>query len=455
MFSKILIANRGEIAIRIIRACRELGIRTVAVCSEADRSALHAQIADECVCIGPAPTKDSYLNMRAILSACSITGAQAIHPGFGFLSENAAFARMCRRCGIVFIGPSPEAIERMGDKAQARETMKAAGVPVIPGSDGVVADLEQARQEGERIGYPVMVKASAGGGGRGIRLVRSPEELEDAFYNARQEALSFFGDDRLYMEKFVENPHHVEVQILADRMGNIVHLGERDCSIQRRNQKVLEEAPCPSPLMTPQLREKMGEAAKKAARAAEYENAGTIEFLLDKNGQFYFMEMNTRIQVEHPITEMITGVDIVKEQLRIACGEPLSFTQDQVHISGHAIECRINAENPAKDFRPCPGRINALYVPGGPGVRIDSAMYAGYTIPPYYDSMIAKLIVHAPTRQEAIHKMRWALAEFLVEGVDTNIDFQLNLLKDKEFESAEYDNGFLSRRDLKALSRQS
>ena len=455
MFSKILIANRGEIAIRIIRACRELGIRTVAVCSQADRSALHAQIADECVCIGPAPTKDSYLNMRAILSACRITGAQAIHPGFGFLSENAAFARMCRRCGIVFIGPSPEAIERMGDKAQARETMKAAGVPVIPGSDGVVADLEQARQEGERIGYPVMVKASAGGGGRGIRLVRSPEELEDAFYNARQEALSFFGDDRLYMEKFVENPHHVEVQILADRMGNIVHLGERDCSIQRRNQKVLEEAPCPSPLMTPQLREKMGEAAKKAARAAEYENAGTIEFLLDKNGQFYFMEMNTRIQVDHPITEMITGVDIVKEQLRIACGEPLSFTQDQVHISGHAIECRINAENPAKDFRPCPGRINALYVPGGPGVRIDSAMYAGYTIPPYYDSMIAKLIVHAPTRQEAIHKMRWALAEFLVEGVDTNIDFQLNLLKDKEFESAEYDNGFLSRRDLKALSRQS
>ena len=455
MFSKILIANRGEIAIRIIRACRELGIRTVAVCSEADRSALHAQIADECVCIGPAPTKDSYLNMRAILSACRITGAQAIHPGFGFLSENAAFARMCRRCGIVFIGPSPEAIERMGDKAQARETMKAAGVPVIPGSDGVVADLEQARQEGERIGYPVMVKASAGGGGRGIRLVRSPEELEDAFYNARQEALSFFGDDRLYMEKFVENPHHVEVQILADRMGNIVHLGERDCSIQRRNQKVLEEAPCPSPLMTPQLREKMGEAAKKAARAAEYENAGTIEFLLDKNGQFYFMEMNTRIQVEHPITEMITGVDIVKEQLRIACGEPLSFTQDQVHISGHAIECRINAENPAKDFRPCPGRINALYVPGGPGVRIDSAMDAGDTIPPYYDAMIAKLIVHAPTRQEAIHKMRWALAEFLVEGVDTNIDFQLNLLKDKEFESAEYDNGFLSRRDLKALSRQS
>ena len=455
MFSKILIANRGEIAIRIIRACRELGIRTVAVCSQADRSALHAQIADECVCIGPAPTKDSYLNMRAILSACRITGAQAIHPGFGFLSENAAFARRCRRGGVVLIVPPPEAIERMGNKARARETMKAAGVPVIPGSDGVVADLEQARQEGERIGYPVMVKASAGGGGRGIRLVRSPEELEDAFYNARQEALSFFGDDRLYMEKFVENPRHVEVQILADRMGNIVHLGERDCSIQRRNQKVLEEAPCPSPLMTPQLREKMGEAAKKAARAAEYENAGTIEFLLDKNGQFYFMEMNTRIQVEHPITEMITGVDIVKEQLRIACGEPLSFTQDQVHISGHAIECRINAENPAKDFRPCPGRINALYVPGGPGVRIDSAMYAGYTIPPYYDSMIAKLIVHAPTRQEAIHKMRWALAEFLVEGVDTNIDFQLNLLKDKEFESAEYDNGFLSRRDLKALSRQS
>lgn len=454
MFSKVLIANRGEIAIRIIRACRELGIRTVAVCSEADRSALHAQIADETVCIGPAPSKDSYLNMRAILTACSITGAQAIHPGFGFLSENAAFARMCRRCGIVFIGPSPEAIERMGDKAQAKETMRAAGVPVIPGSDGVVADLESARKEAGRIGYPVMVKASAGGGGRGIRLVRAPDQLEDAFYNARQEALSFFGDDRLYMEKFVENPRHVEVQILADRQGNIVHLGERDCSIQRRNQKVLEEAPCPSPLITPQLRERMGEAAKKAARAAGYENAGTVEFLLDKNGDFYFMEMNTRIQVEHPITEMITGIDIVKEQLRIASGEALSFTQRDVRFNGHAIECRINAETPAKDFRPCPGKIRSLYVPGGPGVRIDSAMYAGYTIPPYYDSMIAKLIVHAPTREEAIHKMQWALAEFLVEGVDTNIDFQLNLLRDKEFESGEYDNGFLSRRDLKAMSRQ-
>lgn len=453
MFSKVLIANRGEIAIRIIRACRELGIRTVAVCSEPDHSALHAQIADETVCIGPAPSKDSYLNMRSILSACELTGAQAIHPGFGFLSENAAFARMCRRCGVAFIGPSPEAIERMGDKAQARETMKAAGVPVIPGSDGVAADLETAYQEAERIGYPVMVKASAGGGGRGIRLVHSRAELKDAFYTASREALSFFGDDRLYIEKFIENPRHVEIQVLADRFGKIVHLGERDCSIQRRNQKVLEESPSPSALMTPELREKMGKAAVKAAQAAGYENAGTIEFLLDKNGNFYFMEMNTRIQVEHPVTEMVTGLDIVKEQLRIAAGEPLSFSQKDVKISGHAIECRINAETPAKDFRPCPGKIRSMYVPGGPGVRIDSAMYAGYTIPPYYDSMIAKLIVHAPTRQEAISKMRWALAEFLVEGVDTNIDFQLNLLKDEEFEQGKYDNGFLSRRDLKAMSR--
>lgn len=453
MFSKVLIANRGEIAIRIIRACRELGIRTVAVCSEPDHSALHAQIADETVCIGPAPSKDSYLNMRSILSACELTGAQAIHPGFGFLSENAAFARMCRRCGVAFIGPSPESIERMGDKAQARETMKAAGVPVIPGSDGVAADLETAYQEAERIGYPVMVKASAGGGGRGIRLVHSRAELKDAFYTASREALSFFGDDRLYIEKFIENPRHVEIQVLADRFGKIVHLGERDCSIQRRNQKVLEESPSPSALMTPELREKMGKAAVKAAQAAGYENAGTIEFLLDKNGNFYFMEMNTRIQVEHPVTEMVTGLDIVKEQLRIAAGEPLSFSQKDVKISGHAIECRINAETPAKDFRPCPGKIRSMYVPGGPGVRIDSAMYAGYTIPPYYDSMIAKLIVHAPTRQEAISKMRWALAEFLVEGVDTNIDFQLNLLKDEEFEQGKYDNGFLSRRDLKAMSR--
>ena len=453
MFSKVLIANRGEIAIRIIRACRELGIRTVAVCSEADRSALHAQIADETICIGPAHSKDSYLNMRAILSACEVAGAQAIHPGFGFLSENAAFARMCGRCGVAFIGPPPEAIERMGDKAQAKETMKAAGVPVIPGSDGVVPDLEAAFREADRIGYPVMVKASAGGGGRGIRLVRSRKELEDAFYTASREALAFFGDDHLYMEKLVENPRHVEVQILADRFGNIVHLGERDCSIQRRNQKVLEESPSPSPLMTPELRQRMGEAAVRAARAAGYENAGTVEFLLDRDGSFYFMEMNTRIQVEHPVTEMVTGVDIVKEQLRIAAGEPLSFGQGDVRISGHAIECRINAETPAKNFRPCPGKIRSMYVPGGPGVRIDSAMYAGYTIPPYYDSMIAKLIVHAPTRQEAIAKMRWALAEFLVEGVDTNIDFQLNLLKDEEFEEGKYDNGFLSRRDLKALSR--
>ncbi len=443
MFRKVLIANRGEIAVRIIRACRELGIATVAVFSEADRSALHAQIADEAICIGPPRTADSYLNIKAILAACELTGADAIHPGFGFLSENAGFARMCEKCGITFIGPPPSAMERMGDKAEAKATMKAAGVPVVPGSDGEIATLSEAKEIAREIGYPVMVKASAGGGGRGIRRVDTEEQLESAILAARQEAGSFFGNDGLYLEKFIVDPRHVEIQVVADNYGSILHLGERDCSLQRRNQKMIEECPCP--IMTPALREKMGAAAVKAAAACGYRNVGTVEFLLSGE-EFYFMEMNTRIQVEHPITELVTGIDLVKTQLRIAAGEPLSIRQENVKMTGHAIECRINAENPALDFRPCPGRIESLHMPGGPGVRIDSAMYQGCEIPPYYDSMIAKLIVYAPTRAEALMKMKWALAEFLVEGVDTNIDFQLNLIKDADVEAARYDIGFLTRR---------
>lgn len=442
MFDKVLIANRGEIAVRIIRACRELGIRTVAVFSEADRGALHAQIADEAICIGPAATKDSYLNVRAILSACELTGAQAVHPGFGFLSENSAFARNCKRCGVVFIGPSAESIDLMGDKAQAKKTMKEAGVPVVPGSDGAVKTVSEAKTIAHEIGYPIMVKASAGGGGRGIRLVENEADLEAAITAAQQEALNFFGNADIYIEKFIVNPRHVEIQILSDHHGNVVHLGERDCSMQRRNQKVLEESPCP--VMTEELRQRMGEAAIKAAKACNYHNAGTIEFLLSGD-DFYFMEMNTRIQVEHPITELVTGIDLVKQQILIAAGEPLPFQQEDIKLIGHAIECRINAENPYFNFRPSPGKINALHMPGGPGVRIDSAVYQGYEIPPYYDSMIAKLIVYAPTRNEAISKMKWALAEFLVEGVDTNIDFQLNLLRDKNFQNATYDIGYLAR----------
>ncbi len=443
MFRKVLIANRGEIAVRIIRACRELGIATVAVFSEADRSALHAQLADEAVCIGPARTADSYLNIQAILAACEITGAEAVHPGFGFLSENAAFARMCGKCGVTFIGPPPSAMEQMGDKSQAKAVMKAAGVPVIPGSDGEIASLEEARRIAEEIGYPVMVKASAGGGGRGIRRVDTEAQLEAAITAARQEAASFFGDDGVYLEKFIVNPRHVEIQVIADNFGNVVHLGERDCSLQRRNQKMIEECPCP--VMTPSLRKAMGEAAVRAAMACGYRSVGTVEFLLEGK-EFYFMEMNTRIQVEHPITEMVTGIDLVKNQLRIAAGEPLPFRQEAVKLTGHAIECRINAENPAKDFRPCPGRIVSLHMPGGPGIRIDSAVYQGCEIPPFYDSMIAKLIAYAPTREEALMKMKWALAEFIVEGVDTNIDFQLNLMKDADVEAGRYDIGFLTRR---------
>ena len=443
MFKKILIANRGEIAVRIIRACREIGIRSVAVYSTADRTTLHAQIADEAVCIGPPATKDSYLNMNAIVQAAINTGCDAIPPGFGFLSENAEFARLCESYGLVFIGPSYHSIEMLGDKAAAKATMKAAGVPVIPGSDGAVSSVEEARLIADKAGYPVLIKASAGGGGRGIRRVDSPAELEAQMIAAQQEAKNFFGDDTVYVEKFLINPHHVEIQIIADKHGNYIHLCERDCSMQRRNQKVLEE--CPSPIVSPELRAKMGNAAITAAKECGYYNAGTIEFLVDENRDFYFMEMNTRIQVEHPITEEVTGFDIVKAQIEIAAGLPLKVTQDDIVMRGHAIECRINAEDPEHNFRPSPGTITALYMPGGPGIRIDGAVYQGYTITPYYDSMISKLIAHGSDRNDAINKMRWALSEFIVEGVETNIDFQLGLIRNADFKNGNYDIGFLGR----------
>lgn len=446
MYKKVLIANRGEIAVRIIRACRELGIKTVAVYSTADSNALHAKIADEAICIGPAATKDSYLNSKALLAVCEQTGAKAIHPGFGFLSESASFARLCEQCGVDFIGPSADTIEMMGDKSRAKETMKNVGVPVIPGSDGIVKDAKEGMEIAAKIGYPVMVKASAGGGGRGIRLVNCEQELESALLAAQQEALSYFNDGSVYIEKFIINPRHVEVQILGDKHGNVIHLGERDCSLQRRNQKVIEESP--SPIMSEELRSKMGEAAVNAAKACGYYNAGTIEFLVDENENFYFMEMNTRIQVEHPITELVTGINLVNWQIKIANGDELTVKQEDIKLTGHSIECRINAENPKFNFRPAPGKIEALHLPGGPGVRIDSAVYQGYVITPHYDSMIAKLIVYAPTRAEAIMKMKWALAEFLVDGIDTNIDFQLNIIKDPCFESGEYDIGFLGRNDF-------
>lgn len=443
MFKKVLIANRGEIAVRIIRACREAGLQCVTVYSTADRTALHAEIADESICIGPPSVQDSYLNMNALIAACQITGATALHPGFGFLSESAEFARLCAENDITFIGPSPESIAMLGDKARAKETMKAAGVPVVPGSDGAVASIEEAKKIAAEIGYPVLVKASAGGGGRGIRRVDREDQLEEQILVAKEEARKFFGNDDIYLEKLIIGPHHVEIQIIADQMGNTVALGERDCSMQRRNQKVIEESP--SPLMTPELRDAMQQAAVRAAKACGYYNAGTIEFLIDDDRNFYFMEMNTRIQVEHPVTEWVTGIDLVQTQLLVAQGKPLPFTQDDIQIRGHAIECRINAENPDEDFRPSPGTIRSLHIPGGPGVRVDSAVYQGYTIPPYYDSMIAKLIVHAPTRAEAIMKMRWALSEFIVDGIDTNIDFQLRLIKNKAFEAGTYDNTFLEK----------
>lgn len=443
MIKKILIANRGEIAVRIIRACRELGIRSVAVYSTADRSSLHAQIADEAVCIGAPATKDSYLNMNAVIQAALNTGAEAIHPGFGFLSENAEFARLCEKFGIIFIGPSYKSIEMLGDKAAAKETMAAAGVPVIPGSEGAVASIEEAKAIAEKAGYPILVKASAGGGGRGIRRVDSPDDLEAQMTAAQQEAKNFFGDDSVYIEKFLINPHHVEIQIIADTHGNYIYLGERDCSMQRRNQKVLEE--CPSPIVNDDLRRRMGEAAVTAAKQCGYYNAGTIEFLVDDDRNFYFMEMNTRIQVEHPITEEVTGFDLVKAQIEIADGKALDVKQEDIRMNGHAIECRINAENPELGFRPSPGTIKSLYVPGGPGIRIDGTVYQGYTITPHYDSMISKLIAHGRTRDEAIKKMKWALSEFIVDGVDTNIDFQLELIKQPEFLEGSYDIGYLGR----------
>lgn len=430
MIRKILIANRGEIAVRIIRACREMGIETVAVYSEADKEALHTQLADEAVCIGPAASKDSYLNMESIISATMVSGADAIHPGFGFLSENEKFAELCEKCRITFIGPPSEVIRKMGNKTEARTTMVEAGVSVIPGWNESISSVEEAKTIADDLGYPVIIKAALGGGGKGMRTAFSEAELEQAFLTAKAEAKAAFGEDAVYMEHFMEHPRHVEVQILADAYGNIVHLGERDCSIQRNHQKFIEEAPCVA--ISPELREKMGCAAVKAARAAGYVNAGTIEFLLENETDFYFMEMNTRIQVEHPVTEWVTGVDLVKEQIRIASGEKLSITQEDVCLEGHAIECRINAENPALDFRPSPGNITGLYLPGGKGIRMDTAIYSGYTVPAYYDSMIAKLIVHAENRSEALRKMKSALGEIVIEGIDTNVDYLYEVISEME-----------------------
>lgn len=443
MFKKILIANRGEIAVRIIRAARELGISTVAVYSEADKEALHTILADEAICIGPARSKESYLNMNSVLSAAIVTGAQAIHPGFGFLSENSKFATMCEEMNIKFIGPSASVMDKMGDKINARSEMIKAGVPVIPGSDGEVYNAQEALAIANKIGYPVMLKASAGGGGKGIRKMETEADLEAAFNAASQEALGAFGNGAMYLEKVIYPARHIEVQILGDAYGNIIHLGERDCSLQRHNQKVLEESP--SIAIGNTLRHEMEQAAVRAAEAVAYENAGTIEFLLDEDSEkFYFMEMNTRIQVEHPVTEFVTGVDIVKEQIKIAAGQPLAINQEDITITGHAIECRINAENTAFNFAPSPGKITDLYMPsGGVGLRVDSAVYNGYAIPPYYDSMIAKIIVHGSNRFDALMKMQRALVELEIEGIITNTDFQLDLISDKRVIAGDYDTSFL------------
>ena len=443
MLKKVLIANRGEIAVRIIRACREMGVRTVAIYSEADKNALHVQLADEAICVGPAPSNKSYLNVKAILEAACLTGADSIHPGFGFLSENPNFAKICQETGIKFIGPDYKLIELLGNKSRAKETMKRAGVPVVPGSDGLIYSKEQAVNLAEQFKYPVMLKASAGGGGRGIRVAYSKEELEKEYDIVKQEAKVAFNDDSLYLEKFVENPRHVEIQILADEHGNCIHLGERDCSVQRRNQKVLEETP--SGILDEETRKKMGEVAVKAVKEIGYSNAGTIEFLVDKNKDFYFMEMNTRVQVEHPVTEMVTGVDIIKEQIKIASGEELTYKQEDIKFEGHSMEVRINAENPDKNFMPCPGTITGLHVPGGNGIRVDTAIYSGYTVPPTYDSMLAKLIVHGKNREESIAKMKSAVAEFVVEGITTNIDFLLKILENENFKTNNYDTSFIKK----------
>lgn len=442
MVRKLLIANRGEIAVRIIRACREMGIASVAVYSEADKESLHVQLADEAVCIGPAPSSKSYLNMERIISAALVTGADAIHPGFGFLSENAAFVECCEKCGITFVGPPSSVIRSMGNKQEARNTMIKANVPVIPGTETSVYDGETGKKLAKEIGYPVMIKAALGGGGKGMRTAFSPEEFLRAFQTAQKEAIASFGDGTMYIEHFVENPRHIEFQILADKEGNVVHLGERDCSVQRNHQKMIEESP--SPAVPKALREKMGEAAVKAAKAAHYENAGTIEFLLEKNGSFYFMEMNTRIQVEHPVTECVTGLDLIKEQIKIASGQKLSVTQEEIKIQGHAIECRINAENPKMGFRPSPGTISELHLPGGQGVRVDTDIYSGCMVSPYYDSMLVKLIVHGKDRQEAIAKMISALGEVWIEGIDTNVDYQFEILHHPDYQSGNFDIEFLN-----------
>ena len=443
MIKKVLIANRGEIAVRIIRACREMGIETVAVYSEADREALHTQLADESVCIGPAPSSQSYLSMENIISATIVSGADAVHPGFGFLSENSRFAELCEQCHITFIGPPSHVIASLGNKQAAKNTMAAAGVPVIPGSEKAIYTAEAGFEEAEKIGYPVIIKAALGGGGKGMRTADSPEDFAESFCTAQKEAQMAFGDNTMYVEHFVRKPRHIEFQILADQKGNVIHLGERDCSVQRNHQKMIEESPCE--IISDKLRKRMGEAAVKAAKACGYVNAGTIEFLLDRDGSFYFMEMNTRIQVEHPVTEWVTGVDLVKEQIRIASGQPLSFRQKDIHITGHAIECRINAENPEKGFRPSPGTITDMYFPGGKGIRIDSAVYSGYTVQPYYDSMIAKLIVWAKNRDEAIRKMQSALGEIIIEGIDTNVDYQYEILNHPDFLTGNTDVEFIER----------
>jgi len=445
-FHKILIANRGEIAVRIIRACRELGISTVAVYSEADKDALHVRLADEAYCIGPTSSKDSYLNITNIMSAATLTECDAIHPGYGFLAENADFAEICESCNITFIGPSADAINKMGDKAVAKQTMKSAGVPVIPGSDGLVEDLDEAIMIGRDIGYPLIIKATAGGGGKGIRIAEDEPALVKQITAAQQEAQKAFGNAGVYLEKFLTGMKHVEIQIMADNFGNAVSLGERDCSVQRRRQKLVEESPCP--VISQEVREKMGEAAVRAAKAVNYSGAGTLEFLLGPDGQFYFMEMNTRIQVEHPVTEMVTGIDLIKEMISVGEGNPLSFAQEDIVINGSSIECRINAEDPARNFMPAPGKIQFYLPPGGPGVRVDSAAYQGYSIPPFYDSMIAKLIVWAPTREEAIAKMKRALSEFAVEGIHTTIPFHLKLLEHPTFNKGDFDIKFLEENEI-------
>ena len=441
MIRKILIANRGEIAVRIIRACREMGIATVAVYSEADKNALHVKLADQAVCIGPAPSQKSYLNVKAILEACCLTGADSIHPGYGFLSENVSFAKMCSEMGINYIGPSYELIELMGNKSKAKETMKKAGVPVVEGSEGNVESLQGAKDIANKIGYPVIMKAVSGGGGKGIRIANSEEELIRYYDVIRAEAKSAFNDDSIYIEKYIKNPRHIEIQVIADKHGNVAHLGDRDCTVQRKNQKMLEESP--SDYIDEKLRQKMEKVSVKAIEKIGYTNAGTIEYLVDKEGNFYFMEMNTRLQVEHPVTELVTGVDLVKEQINIASGKKLSKEVMNLHIKGHSIECRINAENPDKNFMPCPGKITGLHIPGGNGIRVDSAIYQDYVIPPNYDSMIAKLIVHGKDREECINKMKSALGEFVIEGVTTNIDFLYKILENPEFIKNDYDTSFI------------